>query len=61
MGTALLDPRPEPASAVYGSGASITTVARVTSDQAWTLQVTRGLSRHRRADPDRDGVDRPCR
>ena len=39
LGTALLDPRPEPASAVYGSGASITTVARVTSDQAWNLQI----------------------
>ena len=61
MGTALLDPRPEPASAVYGSGASITTVARVTSDQAWTLQIMRLLPRHRRADPDRGRHRPPCR
>ncbi len=39
LGTALLDPRPEPASAVYGSGASITTIAGVTSDQQWSLEV----------------------
>ena len=39
LGTALLDPRPEPASAVYGSGASITTVAGVTSDQQWSLEI----------------------
>jgi hypothetical protein len=39
LGTALLDPHPEPASAVYGSGASISTVAGVTSDQQWSLEV----------------------
>ena len=39
LGTALLDPRPEPASAIYGSGASITTVAGVTSDQQWSLEI----------------------
>jgi hypothetical protein len=39
LGTALLDPRPEPASAVYGRGGSITTVAGVTSDQQWTLEI----------------------
>ena len=39
LGTALMDPTPTPASATYGRGGSITTTARVTSDQSWTMQV----------------------
>ncbi len=59
LGTALLDPRPEPASAVYGSGASIT--HRGPGHQRPGLEpADHGLlPRHRRADPDRDGIDRP--
>jgi hypothetical protein len=40
LGTALMDPTPTPASATYGKGGTITTTARVTSDQSWTMQVT---------------------
>ncbi len=40
LGTSMFDPSPSPATATYGSGATITTTARVTSDQTWTLQVT---------------------
>ncbi len=40
LGTALMDPAPTPASATYGRGGTITTTARVTSDQSWTMQVT---------------------
>jgi hypothetical protein len=40
LGTALMDPVPTPASATYGKGGTITTTARVTSDQTWTMQVT---------------------
>jgi len=40
LGTALLDPAPTPPSATYGKGGTITTTARVTSDQTWTMQVT---------------------
>jgi hypothetical protein len=39
LGTALMDPVSSPASATYGRGGVITTTARVTSDQQWTLQV----------------------
>ncbi len=40
LGTALMDPSPTPAGATYGRGGVITTTARVTSDQSWTLQVS---------------------
>ena len=39
LGTALMDPAASPPSATYASGGSITTSARVTSDQQWSLQV----------------------
>jgi hypothetical protein len=39
LGTALMDPAPTPASATYGKGGTITTTARVTSDQTWTMQI----------------------
>ena len=39
LGTALLDPHPSPASAVYGRDGSISIVSRVTSDQQWSLEV----------------------
>jgi hypothetical protein len=39
LGTALMNPTPTPASATYGKGGTITTTARVTSDQTWTMQI----------------------
>jgi hypothetical protein len=39
LGTALMNPTSTPASATYGKGGTITTTARVTSDQTWTMQV----------------------
>ncbi len=39
LGTALLDPAPSPASATYGRGGTITTTARVTSDQTWSMTI----------------------
>lgn len=39
LGTTMFDPRPSSATAVYGTGASITTTAGVNTDQAWRLEV----------------------
>ena len=39
IGASLFDPRPSSAAAVYGTGASITTTARVNTDQQWRLEV----------------------
>jgi len=39
LGTTMFDPRPSSAVAVYGTGASITTTARVNTDQRWRLEV----------------------
>ncbi|MCY7372745.1 MAG: peptidoglycan recognition protein [Spirochaetaceae bacterium] len=39
LGTTMFDPRPSSAVAAYGTGASITTTARVNTDQSWRLEV----------------------
>jgi hypothetical protein len=39
LGTTMFDPSVSPASAVYGTGASMTTSAAVSSDQQWRLEV----------------------